>query len=62
MFNLVMMVIGSVLIGVGLNSWMVGVGVFCLAFGLHSHFNQSLRRMYESIIKNLRVVLSEVRR
>jgi hypothetical protein len=62
MFNFVMVIIGSVLIGFGMNNWMVGVGVSCLAFGLHAHVNASLTTVYTAIIKNLRVVLSEVRR
>jgi hypothetical protein len=62
MFNFLMMIIGSVLIGFGMSNWMVGVGVFCLAFGLHMHVNEALTSVYTSIINNFRVVLSEVRR
>lgn len=55
MFNLVTILIGSILIGVGTNGW-VGSGIAFFGFGFHYHFNTSIIDMYTSLIRNLRKV------
>lgn len=61
MFNLLMILIGSIMIGFGTGSALVGAGVGCIAFGFQVHFNYGLSDMHTNIIKQMRKVYEKVK-
>lgn len=62
MFNLFMILIGSVMIGFGTDSVLIGCGVGVIAVGFQVHINQSLLSMHNNIIAQMRKVYEKVKR
>ena len=50
MFNIVMMTFGATCIGFGTGSFLVGIGVWALAFGFQIHFNEGITTLYKALI------------
>lgn len=59
MLNVVTLLIGSILIGFGVN-WQTGVGVFIIGFGWHQTFMQTVNDMYTGVIRNMKTIYDKL--
>lgn len=57
MFNLLMILVGSLMIGFGAESALVGGGVAAIAIGFHAHFNTNVGAMHVNLVKQMRKIM-----
>lgn len=60
MFNLLMILVGSVMIGFGMDSILVGAGVGCIAAGFHFHFNINIGEMHVNLVNQMRKIYNKL--
>ena len=53
MFNLITLLIGSVMIGFATNSWLIGIGLFIIGFGFQIHINEALVNVGNGIVMQI---------
>lgn len=60
MYFLIALVIGSIMIGFGTSSWLIGGGVLIIGFGWHQTFIQTVNDMYAGVIRNLLTIYKKL--